>query len=499
MAPRFWPRKKAARHEHSRRSNVVVGLIVLFVVVIGIYVAFAKMTKWFPFELEGQTVRAVFDNSATLRPTSPVRIAGVNVGEVTSVEELGEQAEVTFTVSEDGLPIHEDATAEIRPRLFLEGNFFLDVEPGSPSAPELGEGETLPVTQTAVAVQLDEVLAALDQPARADLRDLLEGYGTALTYQPTTADDADQDPDVRGETGAEAINDSFVYGGDAGRDTAIANTALLGTEPHDLSRLIRGQARVSGALVDREHALQELLTNFNVTAGAFAAESGNLAETIRLLAPTLEEATPALRRVDRSLPPLRRLAIESTPGIEELPATIAASQPWLDQTAALLAKDELGAIASLIERSTPNLAEATNAGAELMPQIELFSRCVSDVLVPTGDIVIDDEFSTGQPNFRELFYSAVDQAGESQDFDGNGQYVRVNPGGGEIEARSSFPGELPPNDFVYTNLVVPTTGTQPVLGEEPPLRGDFACHRNAVPDLNGVAAAVGPPSPEVSP
>jgi phospholipid/cholesterol/gamma-HCH transport system substrate-binding protein len=492
-------RKRAARHVHSERSNAAVGLIVVLLIAIGVYIAFAKMTKWFPFELEGQTVRAVFDNAATLRPTSPVRIAGVNVGEVTSVEELGEQAEVTFTVYEEGQPIHEDATVEIRPRLFLEGNFFLDVEPGSPSAAELGEGETLPVTQTAVAVQLDQVLATLDEPVRADLRDLLEGYGTALTYQPTADDDADPDPDVRGETGAEAINDSFAYGGDAGRDTAIANTALLGTRPHDLSRLIRGQARLSGALVDRERDLQDLLTNFNVTSGALAAESGNLAETIRLLAPTLEEATPSLQRLDRALPPLRRLAIESTPGIEELPATIDASQPWLDQTAALLSKPELGTIASLVERSTPNLAEATAAGTELMPQIELLSRCVSDVLVPTGDIVINDQFSTGQPNFREFFYAAVDQAGESQDFDGNGQYVRVNPGGGDIEARSQFPGEPPPNDFLYTNLIVPTTGTQPVLGDKPPLRGDFACHRNPVPALNGVAGAVGPPSPEVSP
>jgi phospholipid/cholesterol/gamma-HCH transport system substrate-binding protein len=498
MARRFF-RKKAARHVHSERSNVVIGLIVAFVVALGVYVAFAKMTKWFPFEREGQTVRAVFENVATLRPTAPVRIAGVNVGEVTSVEQLGEQAEVTFTVSEEGQPVHEDATIEIRPRLFLEGNFFLDLKPGSPSAPRLDDGESLPVSQTAVAVQLDQVLAVLDQPGRADLRDLLEGYGTALTHEPTAAEDADQDPDVRGETAAEAINDSFVYGGDAGRDTAIANTALLGTEPHDLSRLVKGTARLSGALRGRERQLQELISNFNVTAGAFAAESENLAETIRLLAPTLEEARPSLARLSRSLPQVRRLAIESTPGIQELPATIAASQPWLDQTAALLSEDELGRIASLTARSTPNLAEATNAGAELMPQIELFSRCVSDVLVPTGDIVLNDSFSTGQPNFREFFYAAVGQAGAGQDFDGNGQYLRVHAGGGPVETRTRVPGAVAPNEFAYSNAVVAPTGTQPVLTPAPPVRGDVACHRNPVPALNGVAAAVGPPSPEPIP
>ena len=71
-----------------------------------------------------------------LRATSPVRIAGVNVGEVTDVRRADDDlAEVTFTVDDEGQPIHEDAQLEIRPRLFLEGNFFLDLRPGSPSAP----------------------------------------------------------------------------------------------------------------------------------------------------------------------------------------------------------------------------------------------------------------------------------------------------------------------------------------------------------------------------
>ena len=487
--------------EQEQTRSVWFGVLMVVLIVAGVYIAFAKMTKSFPFAPKGQTIRAVFDNAATLTPNSPVRIAGVNVGEVTAVEQMGnsDQAEVTFIVSEDGQPIHEDAAVEIRPRLFLEGNFFLDLEPGSPSAPELGEGDSVPVTQTAVAVQLDEVLGALDQPARADLRDLLEGYGDALTHEPTSEEDADQDPDVVGETAAEAINDSFIYGGDAGRDSAIVNTAALGSEPHDLSKLIKGLAEVSGALHDRERQLQDLISNFDVTAGAFAAESENLAETIRLLAPTLEEAEPSLANFDAALPDLRRLAIESVPGIQELPATIRVGTPWLEQTAALLQPDELGNIASLTAKSAPNLAKATAAGTELMPELEDFSRCVTDVLVPTGDIVINDGFNTGQPNFYEFFYAAVQQSGESQDFDGNGQYVRVNPAGGSILSRSAVPGAVSPNQFLYANTVVPVEGSQPVLTPPPPVRSDVACHDNAVPDLNGIAAAVGAPSPEVAP
>ena len=96
----------------------------------------------------------------------------------------GEGAKVTFSVDEDGLPLHEDARITIRPRLFLEGNFFLDLRPGSPSAPDIPDGGDIPVTQTATAVQLDEVLTALQAPDRENLARLLNGYGSALADKP---------------------------------------------------------------------------------------------------------------------------------------------------------------------------------------------------------------------------------------------------------------------------------------------------------------------------
>ena len=285
----------------------VFGLLIAILIAIGVYLAFAKKI---PFTGEGYEVSATFENATTLRPTNPVRIAGVNVGEVQSVERDGDAAKVTFTVDDDGRPIHSDAEIEIRPRLFLEGNFFLDLDPGSPSAPELSDGGQIPITQTATPVQLDEVLTALQAPERRGLQRLLTGYGTALTYEPTPADDADQDPIVRGESAAESLNDAFRYGGPAGRDTAIVNTALLGEHPHDLSGFIRGFSQVFAKLAEREQELSDLITNFNVFTRALAAESVNLAATFSELAPTLEEARPSLRHLSEALPPLRALAID---------------------------------------------------------------------------------------------------------------------------------------------------------------------------------------------
>ena len=84
---------------------------------------------------------------------------------------------VTMEIKEAALPIHEDATLKIRPRVFLEGNFFVDIKPGSPSAPVLKSGdEPIPINQTAAPVQFGDVLAALQSDTREDLQVFLKEY-----------------------------------------------------------------------------------------------------------------------------------------------------------------------------------------------------------------------------------------------------------------------------------------------------------------------------------
>jgi hypothetical protein len=99
-------------------------------------------------------------------------------------------------------------------------------------------------------------------------------------------------------------------------------------------------------------------------------------------------------------------------------------------------------------------------------------------------------------NFKEFFYGAAQQAGESQNFDGNGQYVRFQGGGGPIEVSAPQPGGGFDNEVVYGNTVVPPLGTRPAQGPKPPYKPKVACHTNPIPDVNG-AAPVGPPSPSV--
>jgi phospholipid/cholesterol/gamma-HCH transport system substrate-binding protein len=487
--PRIWGRTYAGPHPW------IFGAFIALVALALAYLAFAKELPWAG---EGYTLEATFENAATLRETSPVRIAGVNVGEVTDVEAEGDVARVTFSVSDEGRPIHSDAAVEIRPRLFLEGNFFLDLHPGSPSAPELDSGGAIPVTRTATAVQLDEVLTALQAPDRKNLQRALEGFGTALNYQPTADDDLTQDPEVAGETAGESLNDAFRYGGRAGRGTAIVSQALRGEGQHDLSGLIRASGDTFSKLETVDTELAELITNFNVTAGAFAAESENLSATVSELAPTLDETEVSLRHLSEALPAVRRLAIESRPAFQELPATIDAFGPWLDQTDLLLADRELGDISLWLKQSGPGLGQTARASKKLFPQLGRLGRCTSENLVPTADTVITADsvpsFGTGQSNWQELFYGVTQLAGAGQAFDGNGPYFRIQGGGGPTLVQVPNPAGGLRRTFNFANTIEPPDGVQPVAPDNlPPFRMDVKCHTNALPNLNGPAAAAGPP------
>src|SRR5919197_728583 len=128
-------------------SRFKAGVIALVVITVAVFFAFTKANPFsHPYKLN-----AVVRSANNLKPKSPVRIAGVNVGVVKSVSALpGGQgaAKVQMEISKQGLPIHKDATLKIRPRIFLEGNEFVDLQPGSPVNPEAKSGYTIPIQQT---------------------------------------------------------------------------------------------------------------------------------------------------------------------------------------------------------------------------------------------------------------------------------------------------------------------------------------------------------------
>jgi ABC-type transporter Mla subunit MlaD len=473
----------------SRITTFQAGLIAIVVIAVGAYLGF---TKDIPFTRPHE-LHAVFTNAPPIQKNSAVRIAGVDVGKVSKVEPVDGDSpgvRVTMKLENEALPIHEDAQVEIRERIFLEGNVFLNIKPGSPSAPELDDGDTIPVSQTSAPVQLDQVLGTLQTDTRKNLRDLLVGYGEALNGEPQPGEDDDQDPDVQGETGGEALNDSLDYSADALRGSAIVNQALLGTELHDISKLIAGQQKVSAALSSREASLKDLITNFNVTMGALAAESTNLSATVRELPEVLEAAQPALDNLNAAFPSTRAWALEMIPGVRETPATIAAGFPWVRQTRALLRPSELQGLVDDLRPAVDDFAKFVDGQIKLLPVLDLFNRCQYNTVLPSGDTIIQDgALTTGIANYKEFFQALQGFVGAGQNFTGNGVYTRYQPGGGAYPVQTG-PGQAGNRQPRFGNATAPPLGTRPARGPKPPYKPNVKCHTQGVPDLN--AAKIGP-------
>ena len=168
-------------------------------------------------------------------------------------------------LKDSALPLHKNATAKIRPRIFLEGNFFVDLKPGTPDSPQLDSGDTIAITQTSTPVQLDQVLTSLQSDSREDLQHLLDGLSTrrstpsrrrARTCRCWRGARPRRSPSTTRSTTSRT----------AERSTAQVLEALLGTEPNrDIARLIRGTARTATELDRYENQLKDLITNFNDT------------------------------------------------------------------------------------------------------------------------------------------------------------------------------------------------------------------------------------------
>ena len=481
------------RRHKPRVSNLGAGVIGAIVIGIACYLVFGGSL---PFSGTPFQLKAVFTSETELHIPSPVRVAGVDVGEVTSVTHIRGSSQddlVTMSINKNGLPVHANATAKIRPRIFLEGNFYLDLAPGSPSARVLSSGSTLPVTATSGPVQLDRLLSSLTSNARTNLQTLLRGFGAALQAPSTAAQDATQDPIVKGLTGAQSLNLSLKYSPAAFQASAMVNQALLGTSPNDLSKVVSGNQEVFKALAASGTQLASFVTTFNATMAALNARQQELAQTIALLPPFLRRTQTSDTALDRSFGPTKEFARALTPGIPHLGPAITAGLPWLEQATLLVSPQELGGLVRYLTPAVQNTGATIGPTISLLNQADLLGRCFDHTIVPTGNEVISDPpITTGQPVYRELFQSAVGLASSAQNFDGNGRYIRGNAGGGATRVQT--PGLVGAGP-AYGNAVVPTLGTRPAFAvgaSPPPLQRGVACFRNAPASVNSAKTGPGP-------
>ncbi len=443
---------------------------VIAIVIIGIAVFFG-FSRYNPFH-HPFTLKAAFASANNLRAASPVREAGVTIGQVKQVQPIkGGGAMVTMEIEDSGLPIKKDAELKVRPRIFLEGNFFVDIQNGTPSAPNLKSGATVPVQQTATPVQFGQLLTALQSDTRQDLQTFLYEYAQKGL----------------GNGGAEAYNKGLNDAPGALRNASIANDATLGQQPNDLFQLERGQQRLAKSLTTNPEQLRDLVTQLNVTFGALARENTALEASIPALDDTLRVGVPALQSVDAALPSLRAFARDALPGTRSSGPTLDASLPLITQLRLLVRPQELRGLVADLRPTIPALAKLNRGSVGLLNENRALSACQNNVLLPwvqKGVPDPDEPQIDGQPFYKSSAHGLVGLASESRLADANSPMVHVGAGSGPTNIIYSHNGS---NFFAVAPA--PPDGVRPIKSVRPSFHPGEPCELQEVPDLHAASGA----------
>jgi virulence factor Mce-like protein len=465
---------------------VTVAAVFALLIVAITYLAF---TRGLPFQSPYE-IRGVFADVNQLRQGSDVRIAGIDIGTVASVTPgPGGTAIATLQISDRRVPIHQDATLSIRPRLVLEGNDYVSVNPGTRAAPLLRSGGTLGRGQTNEAVQLDQVLSSLTLPTRQALTGSISNLASALGSGRRSRSGQSH---ALGTAGSAGLRDGVRrLDGALGSFTVVVRAAQ-GTSPGDLSTAVGSSGELTGQLATNPPALADLVTSYDRTMHALAAQGRALDASVTGIDGLLQSAPADLSAINPALPRLTSFANDLRPALGVAPGPLRDFRELLGQLAALSRPAALPSLVRNLRPVTTNLPLLQQQLGGLFPMVTAASTCVSRNIVPTMNMVAPDgSNSTGQPIWKDLVHAFASYSGLASDFDGNGSTIRLGVTIGEYSVTGAIPGL---GNVVGVSPKI--EGLNPVwlgYGINPPWRPDQPCQQQNLPNL-GADTSTGSPT-----
>jgi len=101
------------------------------------------------------TITAYFPTATSIYPGDEVRVSGVKVGKIDSIEPDGTRTKLTLKV-DHGVPIPADAKAVIVTQNLVSAR-YVQLTPAYESGPTMDDGAVIPIERTAVPVEWNEV------------------------------------------------------------------------------------------------------------------------------------------------------------------------------------------------------------------------------------------------------------------------------------------------------------------------------------------------------
>lgn len=217
------------------RNQAAVGAVTLVLIVLVSLVSY--FSDDLPILGDGTTYQAYFAESAGLVPDNEVQVAGVKVGQVTSVRLAGKKVLVKFKVS--GTHVGDGTTASIEIKTLL-GDKYLALGPKGKAAQD--PDTPIPVERTTTPFQL--------QDAFQQLTDTVGNINTGQLAQ-----------------SFDAVSDALKDTPQPLKDTLNGLSALsktVSSRDQELQTLLSNTSQVSKTLADRDSQLQQVINDGNL-------------------------------------------------------------------------------------------------------------------------------------------------------------------------------------------------------------------------------------------
>lgn len=268
-------------------------------------------------------VRAIFDNAGFVIPGEDVKVAGVRIGAIDSIEVTDDfKAAVVLDITDPGYQdFRDDASCIVRPQSLI-GERFVECEltetrpPGEEAPPELeriedgpGEGQyLLPVERNGKAVDLDLINNIMREPERERLSIILSDLGIGVAGRGRDLSEVIRRADPALKEIDEVLK-ILASQNEVLADLATNSDTILGP-------LARERERVGGAIANAGAVAQATAER----SQALEADIERLPAFLRELRPTMvrlgalsDEMTPVLTDLGEVAPDINRLILQLGP------------------------------------------------------------------------------------------------------------------------------------------------------------------------------------------
>lgn len=354
--------------------------------------------RFLPPWSERYEIAAEFEQVPAVSPDQQpkVRIAGVEIGQVTG-SEVTRDGKARLTLSlEPGYEVYRNARLVLRPTNPLN-EMYVEINPGGPPAPALPPKGVIPASQTERPRQPDEVLNHLDERSRKAVTNLLSTSDVALANAPQNL--------PAGLNAADATLLRF--------KPVLQN---LQTRRQNIAELVTALSQISGAVGHNDRRLTELMDASEQTLSVLSEHNADVQSAIAQLPDTTGE-------LKRAMDGVNGLTDQLNPALDNLNAASGRLPEVLRKVNGTV--DNLG---STVQAARPVVSAARPVVQDLRPMVDQAHTALGDLHPVARDLGPDSELLVSYLNDLQAFI-----------FNTNGAFSLSDANGGFIRGHVAVP------------------------------------------------------------